>query len=519
MSILRSSAAALALTTALTPAAWAELTADSIWQQMQDYHTMDTANTLSFDSATRDGSTLTVKGLKVVSDQEESFGDDAFTTTTRSEIDMGDVRFVEIDEDTVAIEIAPVWMMSIESSSKMGDVEPRDTINMDVKITFDAPENIARQDGDAVIYTTTIGTLTAALEGPFVEDMVLTGANELVLKDVASTSRVAQGDKWDMSGDLTIGQAAGRMNMKPADEEGSISLALMIDALKGDLTAILPLKIDSENPAALFADDVKVDMSMSSGPVNVTLKGDTPDGPLDVQASESATAFNFNMGQGGISGQAMSTDVRVALAQFPELPFPLDFKAAETGYGFTMPLTKNTTGAPAALSLTMAGVEIPAVLWNMVDPGEQLPRGPLTVRAGLSGVIKLFADLYDDDAMMDAMMTEDGPALPVKARIDELLVEGVGVKLTGEGAVDFDENDRISFDGMPAPIGDVTLNASGTNGLINSLIAMGAIPEDQAMMTRMMLGMFTESTGDDQIRSHIEFKPGGQIFANGQQLR
>ncbi len=57
------------------------------------------------------------------------------------------------------------------------------------------------------------------------------------------------------------------------------------------------------------------------------------------------------------------------------------------------------------------------------------------------------------------------------------------------------------------------------NQLIDNLIAMGVLPDDQAMGFRMMLGMFTRpGAGGDQVTSLIEFRDGG-IFANGQPLQ
>jgi hypothetical protein len=51
------------------------------------------------------------------------------------------------------------------------------------------------------------------------------------------------------------------------------------------------------------------------------------------------------------------------------------------------------------------------------------------------------------------------------------------------------------------------------------LIQMGLIPEDQAMMPRMMLGMFATPVGDDMLTSTIEVNAEGHVLANGQRLR
>jgi hypothetical protein len=62
------------------------------------------------------------------------------------------------------------------------------------------------------------------------------------------------------------------------------------------------------------------------------------------------------------------------------------------------------------------------------------------------------------------------------------------------------------------------LYINGINGLVDKLIQMGLIPEDQAMMPRMMLGMFATPVGDDMLTSTIEVNA-EYVLANGQRLR
>ena len=72
---------------------------------------------------------------------------------------------------------------------------------------------------------------------------------------------------------------------------------------------------------------------------------------------------------------------------------------------------------------------------------------------------------------------------------------------------------------MPAPTGNINVTIKGVNALIDNLIAMGLLPDDQAMGARMMLGMFARpGAAPDELTSLIEFRDGG-LFANGQQLQ
>ncbi|MBT5294670.1 MAG: DUF2125 domain-containing protein, partial [Octadecabacter sp.] len=72
---------------------------------------------------------------------------------------------------------------------------------------------------------------------------------------------------------------------------------------------------------------------------------------------------------------------------------------------------------------------------------------------------------------------------------------------------------------FPRPEGQVNFVINGVNGLVDNLILMGLIPEDEAMMPRMMMGMFTTPVGDDMLTSTIEVNSEGHVLANGQRLR
>jgi len=88
--------------------------------------------------------------------------------------------------------------------------------------------------------------------------------------------------------------------------------------------------------------------------------------------------------------------------------------------------------------------------------------------------------------------------------------------------VTFDNSDLRSFAGPPKPIGSVDLVLNGLNGLIDNLVSMGLTSAEEAMGVRMMLAAFTApapSSGQDVMKSTIEFTPEGHTLANGQRVR
>ncbi len=156
----------------------------------------------------------------------------------------------------------------------------------------------------------------------------------------------------------------------------------------------------------------------------------------------------------------------------------------------------------------------------MFDPTAQLPRDPARLSLDLTASVESFIDLLDVEALMALETSEEAPAMVHGLTLKDLALEMVGASLKGQGAFTFDNTDYDTFDGIPAPDGAIDLELSGANGLLDTLVAMGLLPEEQAMGARMMMGLFAvPGVGDDVLTSKIEVKPDGQILANGQRLQ
>ena len=95
----------------------------------------------------------------------------------------------------------------------------------------------------------------------------------------------------------------------------------------------------------------------------------------------------------------------------------------------------------------------------------------------------------------------------------------MSTSLRGQGKLTLDNEDLITYDGYPKPVGSAEFVLSGVNALVDKFIDSGFIDPDTGMGARMMLSMFAIPTGDDELTSKIEFNSLGQVLANGQRLR
>ena len=153
----------------------------------------------------------------------------------------------------------------------------------------------------------------------------------------------------------------------------------------------------------------------------------------------------------------------------------------------------------------------------MFDPAGSLPHDPATLIIDTKGKARLTVDITDE--AQSAALGDAPPGELHALELTELKAKIAGAELTGAGALTFDNSDTTTFGGLPLPTGRIDLKLVGANALLDKLIAMGLIPEDQAMGFRMMAGMFTTvAEGTDTLTSTLEFKEKG-FFANGQRLQ
>ena len=203
-----------------------------------------------------------------------------------------------------------------------------------------------------------------------------------------------------------------------------------------------------------------------------------------------------------------------------DLPFPIEIAMREAGIRLAMPVMASDSAQRFELGLKLGDFTMSDMIWGIFDPAGKLPRDAATLAIDTAGTLRLFVDLLDPAQMQKIDAGEAPPGEIRSIELRDLTLRALGAELTGKGAFTFDNADLTTFDGLPAPTGELDLRLVGGNALLDTLVAMGLVPEDQAMGMRMMMGLFAvPGDGEDTLTSKIEVKGNGQILANGQRLR
>ena len=303
------------------------------------------------------------------------------------------------------------------------------------------------------------------------------------------------------------------MDIAGADgDDGAFNLAFDVS----DIAANYGGSAAPQELMASFADAIAAGNvtkgTASHGAMTYTVSGDGPDGTFEIAAAVASGDFDFDMGRTGMSYGTVSQDMTLSVGgDFMPLP-PLTFKMAESGMEFAMPVVPSEEPQDFGLSLNLGGLEIDPLLWGMIDPTGQISRDPANLVIDLAGMATLSEDIFDPEF---AEQMTGAPGELNALNVNQILLQLAGAELTGDGAFNFNNSGPV-----PMPAGTLNLMLKGGNGLLDTLVNMGLIPEEQAMGARMMMGMFAKpGTGPDTLVSTIELKEDGAVLANGQRIR
>lgn len=490
-------------------AAWADLAPQDVWGDWRDY--MEGMGYKIAATETVNGDDLTVSNI--------SFSFAVPDTEGTMTMSLGTIDFNQNRDGTVAVVMPNTMPLTVTGKDETADGQP---FAMTMNFT---------QTGHAMTASGTPGAMTYLYTAQaFAMDMtqMQVGDEQMTAQDarmkftgtnLSSTTTMTIGDMrgYDQTGSIeNVSFDIFVKNPDEAEAQGAIKGTMNGITLAGQ--GEIPLEVAKDaDMAMILADgfDVAGTLSYASGNSEFDIK-DPENGNYVMKTASQGGDFAFKVGADGLAYDVAQRDVSVGVTM-EMMPFPFEIKMAESGFNIAMPVSKSDEAQDFALGLKLRDFTMSDIIWSMFDPAAQLPRDPATVVLDLTGKAKLLVDWMNPDAA--AQMT-GAPGALKDVSLGKLLVSAAGARLEGAGNITFDGAAAGLLPGAGNPVGDVDFALAGGNGLLDKLVAMGVLPQDQAMGARMMMGLFAvPSDAPDTLKSKIEFTPEGQILANGQRLR
>lgn len=488
---------------------FADITPQQAWDNLEAYmQGFGYEITATEDAA---GDTLTVSGITMTMAIPEEDGTATFT--------MPDLTYTAKGDGSVDVTLPGTGQMVVAFTAE--DAES-------IEVAFDVVQsgmllNVSGTETD-MLYTyeaETLGFKLAGLtvEGESIPPEVMRG--EITAGPVSGSSKVTVADGVQtIAQEMTYGDMSYDVFFKNPETEDEMAMAKgMVKGVAAAGTSVIPENADFSDPANIFASGMEMDATMThqGGQTEFNFQ----DGSDVVTGKLSSTGGELSF---AMSPQAMTYAVS-ALGQtvsmmVPDMPFPIDAQFGEAGFALEMPLAKSEEPVPASFSILLAEFTMADMLWNIFDPGQVLPRDPATIGANIEAEVTPFVSLMNPEEMAKVETGETMPGELNSVTLSDLVVKAIGAQILGEGAFTFDNTDLESFDGLPRPEGEVKLEISGINGVIDKLIQMGFVQEQDAMGARMMLGMFTVPGSEpDTASSTIVVNEQGHVLANGQRIK
>ncbi|MEL6168785.1 MAG: DUF2125 domain-containing protein [Pseudomonadota bacterium] len=499
-------AATLALLAPATPAL-ADLTAVDVWTEWKNLAS-SFDQTIETESETQSGNVLTIRGFSSTIALPEDGG-----TVTGT---LDEIVFEERGDGTVSITMSPEYPFTMTGLDPEGGEASLDMVIRQTGLTI-----VVSGEPGTTSYDYLAPELQIALDGMEVDDeaidLVMQGTMDTVTGSYSVTEAVPR------QIDSTFAAEEIAVTFSGTDPEGNG------DSVRGELT-YADVTSSSTSTGMTFANmaDLAGMLSagftssggLSHGAASYTINGTGPDGTFNLDGAAASGSIEVALAPEGVRYTVANTGTILSFSG-SDIPFPqVGLTIAESGGEFRMPIQQSDTPQDFGLKLDLVDLGIDEAIWSLFDPAESLPRDPATLILDIAGTGFWNFDITNPDAAVEFESSGGMPGEVQSLDLQSLLLRVVGAELTGSGAFTFDNTDLSTFDGMPAPDGAIDLQLTGANGLLDTLVAMGLLPDDQAMGARMMLGLFARpGDGPDTLVSRIEVLPDGSVSANGQRLR
>jgi hypothetical protein len=487
-------------------AALADVTPAEVWGDWKTYMTGFGYEMTGSEAA--DGSTLTITDMAMSMPIPEE--------GVEISMSLGEISFVDNGDGTVSVQLPASVPLTLTIDPEYGE-------NVNVNMNYNTSNYSMVVSGDAtnMNYTYSADELALELADIVVDgEAVPLGTAMLSIANVAGTSDSMAGNLRNVKQALTTGAVKYDIKFsEPGGGSGKFILTGGTESLGFDGAGSFPAEMDMSNMAAILKAGFAFDGTYTFGPGSMEFLFSERDDTVQASSSSQGGSLSVAMDESKLSYGITSNGAQMNMSA-PDIPLPIELALEEFGFNFLMPISAGEQEQDFGIKVLLGGLSTSEMLWSMVDMTGQLPHDPVTISVDLGGKARMFMDILDPESMA---ALESGMAMPGEVtalNLNELILSAVGAELTGNGAFTIDNTDMATFGGVPAPTGALDVKLVGANALLDKLVAMGLLPEDQAMGARMMSGMFmVPGDGEDTLMSKIEVNGDGSILANGQRIK
>ena len=503
--MLKKNGLAASLIMLAAPAA-AELTSEDVWA-----NTTTIYQASGFDvsaEVTREGDMFFVEDFVITYPLPFDFGE--------MSLDMPPMTFIDQDDGSVVQQLPKT--LSFRAKLGIEAIGPSEFV-AEVKLSQDNYTAVATGNPGNITYVRSAsgysGAAEIAFEGDFLEmDFNFSG------EGYEFTTQVVEGDLISVTTDSKMGDFA--YDYATAENYGfstngegrygtSLSRTTMVLPASGfDITNLAPafdagMFIDLTSTASSSFDTASTFMNGT-----LTQRDETNAGPTQTEMKLSSDGFFASATVQDITFLVEENDLFAAL---------IEGAVEGVSVGYDIPFMASDEQQSVALNLDIDNVTMADSTWDLFDAQGAFPRDPINMNMDMTAELTLGADLVNFAALETAFA---GPVLPLALGdvvVNAVSISGAGVNADAKGEFVFPDQFLDTRADFPMPVGQGKVTVTGANAFLDALNTSGILPQSEAGMSRMMLGMFTRQTGDDALESTLEITEDGEVRVNGERIR
>jgi hypothetical protein len=386
---------------------------------------------------------------------------------------------------------------------------------MEMVLRHNGMSMVASGDPDAMTYAFAAGVIEMETTEFDVHDEPIAFDLSMAMNGTSGTYNLTGAGNMVADTSIVIGDLAMAIAVKDPEEDVDFAMTFNMADLASTSTGTISPFAAGQDVASLLRAGLQSEGQATMGPSTYSVAVNDPDTQFKLDGTTGSGVLDFVLNEDGMRYGGGNTDIEmtVVVLSMPLPPFGIGI--SESSGEVRMPLIQTEESKDFGMKLGLNGLTLSDSVWGMFDPTGGLPRDPANLAIDVSGLGKWNVDIANPEAAAALESAGGMPGVVDKIDINTLALSLLGAELTGNGAFAFNNSGPI-----PMPSGILDLQLVGANGLIDTLIATGLLPEEQAMGARMMLGLFARpGEGADSLVSTIELQEDGSVLANGQRIR
>ena len=275
-----------------------------------------------------------------------------------------------------------------------------------------------------------------------------------------------------------------------------------------------------------LGDGMVIDLNAKAGKLDLSLEGLQAQEKGEIKLGLDQAGAQLRLSKEGFSGNLslLAPALRTNAPMGDKAPRGFALSAEELGAKLSFGLQDLRKPQDWALAVNLRQIAGDETAWALFDPQNALPHDPVTLVYDSAGRYLANPAFIAPPQLMPPLGNAPEPEAPAPLErfdytLSKLEASGLGLALSGKGAVTLDLKKPAVFGALPLPAGKLSFSFSGISKAIEKAVAMGVMTSADAIKARMSLPIFAKAAAEpDSFTTELDFRD-ESLYLNGRKIR